>query len=108
MRTGRQPIFALTQHYPQGQPSLLRLDLHRLEGADAADDLFCQKDEEAQAMGALLVVEWQERPSLACPDAWTLTLDHGPGGCCTLRTTALATCWALWRSRRLTAMQLSR
>ena len=92
MRTGRQPIFALTQHYPQGQPSLLRLDLYRLERADGADDLFCQKDEEVQAMGALLVVEWPERPSLACPDAWTLTLDHCPGGCCTLRTTALATC----------------
>ena len=74
------PTFALAQHYPQGQPPLVHLDLYRLERADAADDLFCQEDEEAQAMGALLVVEWPERLSLACPDAWTLTLAHGPGG----------------------------
>ena len=34
------PTFALAQHYPQGQPPLVHLDLYRLELAAAADDLL--------------------------------------------------------------------
>ena len=78
------PTFALAQHYPQGNPPLVHLDLYRLEIAEAADDLFFQEDEEAQAMGALLVVEWPERLSeaclQACPDAWELQLEHQTSG----------------------------
>ncbi|MEB3158951.1 MAG: tRNA (adenosine(37)-N6)-threonylcarbamoyltransferase complex ATPase subunit type 1 TsaE, partial [Synechococcus sp.] len=78
------PTFALAQHYPQGQPPLVHLDLYRLERPDAADDLFFQEDEEAGALGALLVVEWPERLSStcrqACPDAWALRLEHRDDG----------------------------
>ena len=73
------PTFALAQHYPQGQPPLVHLDLYRLERPESANDLFLQEEEEALAMGALLVVEWPERLKLNCQDAWTLQLEHGPG-----------------------------
>jgi len=74
------PTFALAQHYPQGKPPLVHLDLYRLERPAAADDLFLQEEEEAIAMGALLVVEWPERMSLACADAWQLQLTHHANG----------------------------
>ena len=74
------PTFALAQHYPEGTPPLIHLDLYRLEQAVAADDLFLQEEEEASALGALLVVEWPERLSLALPDAWHLDLKYAPGG----------------------------
>ena len=78
------PTFALAQHYPKGNPPLVHLDLYRLEREEAADDLFFQEDEEAQAIGAVLVVEWPERLSeaclKACPDAWELRLDHRESG----------------------------
>ena len=70
------PTFALAQHYPDGHPPLVHLDLYRLEIAAAADDLFLQEEEEARAMGALMAVEWPERLSLPLPDAWQVTLEH--------------------------------
>jgi tRNA threonylcarbamoyladenosine biosynthesis protein TsaE len=74
------PTFALAQHYPEGTPPLIHLDLYRLEQAAAADDLFLQEEEEANAMGALLVVEWPERLSLSLPDAWILDLSYAASG----------------------------
>ena len=74
------PTFALAQHYPEGTPPLIHLDLYRLELAVAADDLFLQEEEEATAMGALLVVEWPERLSLYLQDAWRLTLQYSSDG----------------------------
>ena len=74
------PTFALAQHYPEGTPPLVHLDLYRLEQAIAADDLFLQEEEEANAMGALLVVEWPERLSLSLPDAWILDLNYALSG----------------------------
>jgi len=74
------PTFALSQHYPQGQPPLVHLDLYRLERPAAADDLFLQEEEEAREMGAILVVEWAERLSLMLPEAWRLKLSHQSDG----------------------------
>jgi len=74
------PTFALAQHYPEGTPPLIHLDLYRLEQAVAADDLFLQEEEEATALGALLMVEWPERLSLALPDAWRLILRYQSDG----------------------------
>ena len=74
------PTFALAQHYPEGTPPLIHLDLYRLELAVAADDLFLQEEEEATAMSALLVVEWPERLSLLLQDAWRLTLQYSSDG----------------------------
>jgi len=74
------PTFALAQHYPQGQPPLVHLDLYRLELPAAADDLFLQEEEEALGMGAILVVEWSERLSLALPEAWRVKLTHRSEG----------------------------
>nr|WP_156771029.1 tRNA (adenosine(37)-N6)-threonylcarbamoyltransferase complex ATPase subunit type 1 TsaE [Synechococcus sp. CC9902] len=68
------PTFALAQHYTDGNPPLIHLDLYRLEQSTAADDLFLQEDEEAKAIGAFMAVEWPERLSLDLPEAWQLQL----------------------------------
>ena len=70
------PTFALAQHYPQGQPPLVHLDLYRLEAPGSADELFLQEEEEAQAMGALMAVEWPERLGLELTEAWRLDLSY--------------------------------
>jgi len=75
------PTFALAQHYSDGNPPLIHLDLYRLEQPSAADDIFLQEDEEARAIGALLAVEWPERLSLSLPEAWLLQLSHTNNGC---------------------------
>ena len=74
------PTFALAQHYTDGNPPLIHLDLYRLEQSNAADDLFLQEDEEAKAIGALMAVEWPERLSLDLPEAWKLELSHTKNG----------------------------
>ena len=74
------PTFALAQHYTDGNPPLIHLDLYRLEQPSAADDLFLQEDEEAKAVGALMAVEWPERLSLDLPEAWQLQLSHTEDG----------------------------
>ena len=70
------PTFALAQHYKDGNPPLIHLDLYRLEQPSVANDLFLQEDEEAKAIGALMAVEWPERLSLELPEAWQLQLSH--------------------------------
>ena len=70
------PTFALAQHYPQGTPQLVHLDLYRLEQPASADELFLQEEEEARAAGALMAVEWPERLGLDLPEAWQLKLRH--------------------------------
>ena len=74
------PTFALAQHYPQGTPQLVHLDLYRLEHPAAADELFLQEEEEARAAGALMAVEWPERLGLELPEAWRLELRHQDEG----------------------------
>ncbi len=75
------PTFALAQHYraPDGQ-ALVHLDLYRLELPASADELFHQEREEAEALGALMAVEWPERLSLPPADAWTLHLESDGEG----------------------------
>ena len=70
------PTFALAQHYPDGNPPLVHLDLYRLDAHGSADELFLQEEEEARAMGALMAVEWPERLRLGLPEAWRLELCH--------------------------------
>ena len=74
------PTFALAQHYPQGTPQLVHLDLYRLEHSASADELFLQEEEEARAAGALMAVEWPERLGLDLPEAWRLELRHQDEG----------------------------
>ncbi|GCE64714.1 tRNA (adenosine(37)-N6)-threonylcarbamoyltransferase complex ATPase subunit type 1 TsaE [cyanobiont of Ornithocercus magnificus] len=76
------PTFALAQHYSQGKPPLVHLDLYRLDHQPAADDLLLQEEEEARSINALVVVEWPERLSLALGlgDAWHLQLTYHPSG----------------------------
>ena len=73
------PTFPLAQHYPSGSPPLIHLDLYRIEETGAANEFFLQEEEESQAMGALMVVEWPERLSLAMPDAWRGKLEYSSG-----------------------------
>ena len=75
------PTFALAQHYPlpggdtdTRAGGLVHLDLYRLELAAAADELFAQEEEEAQALGALLAVEWPERLSVLPAGCWQIQL----------------------------------
>ena len=74
------PTFALAQHYPDGNPPLVHLDLYRLEALGSADELFLQEEEEARAIGALMAVEWPERLSLNLTEAWRLELTHLQAG----------------------------
>ena len=74
------PTFALAQHYPQGTPQLVHLDLYRLERSASADELFLQEEEEARAAGALMAVEWPERLGLDLAEAWHLELRHQDEG----------------------------
>lgn len=74
------PTFALAQHYPQGTPQLVHLDLYRLEQLASADELFLQEEENACATRALMAVEWPERLSLELPEAWRLELQHQGNG----------------------------
>ena len=74
------PTFALAQHYPQGEPQLVHLDLYRLEQPASADELFLQEEEEASATGALMAVEWPERLGLDLAEAWHLELLHQDEG----------------------------
>ena len=70
------PTFPLSQHYPQGSPPLIHLDLYRIEETNRANEFFLQEEEEANAMGALMIVEWSERLSLSIPDAWRGKLQY--------------------------------
>ena len=70
------PTFALAQHYPQGHPQLVHIDLYRLEQTGSANELFLQEEEEASRTGALMAVEWPERLGLDLPEAWTLELRY--------------------------------
>ena len=70
------PTFALAQHYPDGNPPLVHLDLYRLDAPGSADEVFLQEEEEARAMGALMAVEWPERLRLGLPEAWRLEMSH--------------------------------
>ena len=74
------PTFALAQHYPQGKPQLVHIDLYRLEQPGSADELFLQEEEEACANGALIAVEWPERLGLDLQEAWRLQLSHADRG----------------------------
>ncbi|MFM7360385.1 MAG: tRNA (adenosine(37)-N6)-threonylcarbamoyltransferase complex ATPase subunit type 1 TsaE [Cyanobium sp.] len=76
--TVTSPSFALAQHYPgaDGRPGLVHLDLYRLEDPRSADELFAQEQEEAEALGAVLAVEWPERLSQPPAGAWRLSLNH--------------------------------
>ena len=44
------PTFALAQHYKGQAAALVHLDLYRLEQSASADELFCQEEEEAEAL----------------------------------------------------------
>ena len=74
------PTFALAQHYPDGNPPLVHLDLYRLDAPGSADELFLQEEEEAREIGALMAVEWPERLKLELPEAWRLKLCHAGEG----------------------------
>ena len=76
------PSFALAQHYGghcgglwgDRPTALVHLDLYRLEQPAAAEELFAQEEEEAQALGALLAVEWPGRLPLEPEGAWRVEL----------------------------------
>ena len=99
------PTFALAHHYaghievvqpvptpaspiasPTEQPTLrlrtalVHLDLYRLEDAAAAVELFAQEEEEAQALNAVLAVEWPERLGFVPEPCWRVELEMAGEG----------------------------
>ena len=79
------PTFALAQHYQgrlaDGTPTaLVHLDLYRLGQSAAADELLLQEEEEAEALGAVLAVEWPGRLSLVPEGAWQVQLELASAG----------------------------
>ena len=73
------PSYALSQHYvgrrADGRATaLVHLDLYRLDQPASAAELFDQEAEEAQALGAVLAVEWPERLSVPPATGWWLSL----------------------------------
>ena len=72
------PSFALAQHYSGScrgrSTALVHLDLYRLEQPAAAEELFAQEEEEAQALGALMAVEWPGRLPVEPEGAWRVEL----------------------------------
>ena len=69
------PTFSLSQHYRGLLGALAHLDLYRLELPSLADELFCQEEEEARAIGAFLAVEWPGRLGFRPEDSWILHLE---------------------------------
>ena len=70
------PTFTLSQHYQEGTPPLIHLDLYRLENPKSADEFFLQEEEEANAIGALMVIEWPERLNIDISDALRIKLKY--------------------------------
>ena len=69
------PTFALAQHYKGIAGKLTHLDLYRLEIPASADEVFCQEEEEAEEIGAMIVVEWPERLSFNPQIHWKVYLE---------------------------------
>ncbi len=74
MNQSQALLFLLPSTTLQGPPPLIHLDLYRLDDPQVADELFLQEEEEANAIGALMVIEWPERLGLSLPEAWRLKL----------------------------------
>jgi tRNA threonylcarbamoyladenosine biosynthesis protein TsaE len=78
------PTFALAHHYRgevEGKPTaLVHLDLYRLEQPASAAELFAQEEEEAQAQGAVLAVEWPQRLAFVPMPCWRVELEFAGGG----------------------------
>ena len=72
------PTFPLSQHYLSGTPPLIHIDLYRLDETNSANEFFLQEEEESQALGAIMVIEWSERLSLQLTDAWEGRLQYAP------------------------------
>ena len=74
------PTFALSQHYPKGNPPLLHLDLYRLENPKVANELFLQEEETANSLKAVMIVEWAERLTIELRDAVRLKITYKKNG----------------------------
>ncbi len=70
------PTFALAQHYETGKKPLVHLDLYRLEDPESAYSLFQQEEEEANALDALMVIEWPKRLGVDLQEAWLMELQY--------------------------------
>ena len=70
------PTFSIAQHYPNGNPPLIHLDLYRLENPQEADLICLQEEEEAQAIRGIIAVEWPERLTLQLPEALRISMRY--------------------------------
>jgi len=70
------PTFALSHHYTSRKTTLIHLDLYRLEQPELANELFLQEEEEINALGGVMVVEWPQRLSLNLFEGWKAKLKY--------------------------------
>ncbi len=70
------PTFALAHHYLTGIRALIHIDLYRLEGGKAADELFLEEEEISNQINGLIVIEWPSRLNLVIDDAFTIKISY--------------------------------
>ena len=73
------PTFALSHHYHSGKFPLIHMDLYRLTNVLSAEQLFLEEEEEANIIGAALVIEWPELISNLVEDYLKINISYCEG-----------------------------
>ncbi len=70
------PTFALSHHYKSGKIPLIHLDLYRLENKFSAIEFFAEEEEEANEIGAILVIEWPQLIKPFIDKYWKIEINY--------------------------------
>ena len=70
------PTFALSHHYKSGKIPLIHLDLYRLENKFSAIEFFAEEEEEANEIGAILVIEWPQLIKSFIDKYWKIEINY--------------------------------
>ena len=70
------PTFALSHHYKSGKIPLIHMDLYRLENKFSAIEFFAEEEEEANEIGAILVIEWPQLIKPFIDKYWKIEINY--------------------------------
>ena len=70
------PTFALSHHYKSGNIPLIHLDLYRLDNKFSAIEFFAEEEEEANEIGAILVIEWPQLIKPFIDKYWKIEINY--------------------------------
>ena len=70
------PTFALSHHYKSGKIPLIHMDLYRLENKFSAIEFFAEEEEEANEIGAILVIEWPQLIKPSIDKYWKIEINY--------------------------------